>query len=423
MKLTRKRKRTIVIAAAAAVLIVGAVAAFLLLRGGGSEGTAYVQRVADITGQGAGALLEGRYSGVIEAKEIIKIKLDTDKQLDECFVEVGDRVSAGTPLFSYDVDSLTLSYEQLKLDYEGKLNNIATMQDQIKDLEKQIKRAKGATKAELTIQLQTTQLNLKKEEYEAQKKKLDVDDAESIIRDNVVKAKAEGTVRSINPPAEDGTQNDGMSTDNAYITIVAGNDYCVKGTISEQGAYQLMAGTPVIIRSRVDEKQTWNGVIDSVNTEQPVTNEQNYYYGGNMGEQASKYAFYVALEGSEGLLMGQHVYIELDVGQQESAALMLPEYYLMAEDGGFAVYAASKRGRIEKRAVTVGVYDETLGTYEILDGLSLQDSIAFPDETVKPGMVAVDAGYADAAEGGMESEGGMAPDAAFMGGEGAVIGG
>ena len=75
MKLTRKRKRTIVIAAAAAVLIVGAVAAFLLLRGGGSEGTAYVQRVADITGQGAGALLEGRYSGVIEAKEIIKIKL------------------------------------------------------------------------------------------------------------------------------------------------------------------------------------------------------------------------------------------------------------------------------------------------------------------------------------------------------------
>ena len=161
MKLTRKRKRTIVIAAAAAVLIVGAVAAFLLLRGGGSEGTAYVQRVADITGQGAGALLEGRYAGVIEAKEIIKIKLDTDKQLDECFVEVGDRVSAGTPLFSYDVDSLTLSYEQLKLDYEGKLNNIATMQDQIKDLEKQIKRAKGATKAELTIQLQTTQLNLK----------------------------------------------------------------------------------------------------------------------------------------------------------------------------------------------------------------------------------------------------------------------
>ena len=300
------------------------------------------------------------------------------------------------------MDSLTLAYEQLKLDYEGKKNNIATMRDQIKDLEKQIKRAKGATKAELTIQLQTTQLNLKKEEYEAEKKRLDVEKAESVIKDNVVKAEAAGTIRSITPPSEDGQQNyDGMQTDNAYMTIVAGNDYRVKGTISEQGAYQLMSGTPVIIRSRIDETKTWRGTIDSVNTEQPVSNQQQYYDGGN-GEQASKYAFYIALETVDGLMMGQHVYIEMDEGQS-AGGLLLSKSYIVEENGKAFVFVAGRHDRIEKRAVTLGAYNEELDAYEIVSGLSLTDRIAFPDESVKAGMTAVDAGYASAEPAGMEN--------------------
>lgn len=417
MKKLKKKSKKILIFASVAVALAVAGLVFALTRGGGAEEIVYVQSVADLTGQGAGVMLGGRYSGVVEAKEIIKIKLDEDKKLNECFVKVGDKVSPGTPLFSYDVDSLTLAYEQLKLDYEGKKNNIATMRDQIKDLEKQIKRAKGATKAELTIQLQTTQLNLKKEEYEAEKKRLDVEKAESVIKDNVVKAETAGTIRSITPPTGEGQQNyDGMQTDNAYMTIVAGNDYRVKGTISEQGAYQLMSGTPVIIRSRIDETKTWRGTIDSVNTEQPVSNQQQYYDGGN-GEQASKYAFYIALETVDGLMMGQHVYIEMDEGQS-AGGLMLPKSYIVEENGKAFVFVAGRHDRIEKRAVTLGAYNEELDAYEIVSGLSLTDRIAFPDESVKAGMTAVDAGYASAEPAGMEPDGDGMPDAGRDGSDG-----
>ena len=274
------------------------------------------------------------------------------------------------------------------------------MQDQIEDLEKQLKKARSSQKAELTIQLQTQQLNLKKEEYEAKKKKIEVDDAESIINDNIVKAKAAGTVRSINPPGDqDAMMNGGMSGNSAYITIVAGDDYRVKGTISEQGAFRLMPGTPAILRSRIDETETWTGMIDTVNTEQPVENQQNYYYGNDMGEQASKYAFYVSLDSIEGLMMGQHVYIELDVGQTDASdVLQIPEYYLLFEQERTFVYAVSNRGTIEKRAVTLGAYDEMLGTYEVISGLTAEDRIAFPDETVAVGMSAVDAGYANSGD-------------------------
>ena len=409
-----KKKAIVVLIVVLVLAAIGAGAYYLWSeRGiGTSDAAAYVQSVAEITGQG-GTMLAGRYSGVIEAKEIVKIKLDQDKTLDECFVAVGDKVVPGTPLFSYDVESLTLSCEQLKLDLEGKRNNIETMKGQVIDLEARIKKAYKTNKAELQLELNTLQLNLKKEEYEATKKQVEVDEAEKVINDNVIKAASAGTVRSITPPSDDMTgmsmgMGMGTGTDDAYITIVSGDEYRVKGTISEQTVYQLIVGTPVIIRSRIDEKQTWTGMIDNINTEEPVTDQNRYYYD-NSGEQSSKYAFYVAIDSTEGLMMGQHVFIELDMGQEEQkASLMLPEFYLIVEGDRHYVYAASEQNRIEKRQVTVGAYDPELGAYEITDGLTLEDRIAFPDETVSPGMTAADAGYADGNGGdGASADGGM----------------
>lgn len=413
---TGKKRAIVILIILILLLALGAGAYYLWTeRGGGlrADGTAYVQSVAEITGQ-SGAMLAGRYSGIIEAKEIVKVKLDQDKALDECFVEVGDKVTVGAPLFSYDVDALSLTYEQLKLELEAKTNNIETMKGQVIDLEAQLKKARTSQKPQLTIELNTLQLNLRKEEYEAAKKQLEVDKAETVINDNVVKSETAGTVRSITPPSAEGGMSMDGTTDDAFITIVSGDDYRVKGTISEQSVFQLMTGMPVIIRSRVNEKQTWVGAIDLINTEEPVTNQNQMYYG-NTGEQASKYAFYVALDTADGLMMGQHVYIELDVGQDDAAgALMLPEYYLLIEGDRYYVYAASKQDRIEKREIAVGMYDEALGAYAVESGLTFADRIAFPDETVSPGMAAADAGYAGE-NGGTFEDGGLSMGVAPIG--------
>ena len=91
------------------------------------------------------------------------------------------------------------------------------------------------------------------------------------------------------------------------------------------------------------------------------------------------------------LLLGQHVYIEPAGGQEEHTGLNLYGAYILgSEEEGYYVWAASGSDKIEKRSVTVGTYDEFTGSYEILDGLSGTDRIAYPDGTVQEGAPVTD---------------------------------
>lgn len=388
----KKKTKVIIAICAAAVLLGGGAAVWILLgTAGGDDTPVYVSNVGELLGLGS-AGLQNRYAGVVEAQDIIKYELDPDKDLDETFVEVGDEVNAGDPLFSYDVEGLELAAEQLKLDMEGLENNIKTMNGQIADVEKQLRKATGDNRVELTIQLQTLQLQLRQEEYNLTKKKLEVQSAEEATKNNVVSAETSGVVRSINPPGSEQQDIYGQGQETAYITLMASDDYRVKGTISEQTVYLLQPGMPVLIRSRVDDAQVWSGVIDSINTEQAESSSsQMMYYGMDDGrQQASKYPFYVALEDNKGLMMGQHVYIELDEGQTaQKDGIWLPSYYIEIDGTNGFVYAENNRGRIERRKVMLGEYNGDTDCHEVTAGLSAEDYIAFPGEEVKAGMKAV----------------------------------
>ena len=399
----KKRRRTliIVIAVIAAAVAVGL---YFLLRGETTDNVAYVQTVSDIVEQNGGVIFSDRYSGVVEAENTVKIRLDEDKKVEKCFVEVGQAVEVGTALFSYDVEKLKMTYQQLLIDYETLLNNCTSYSEEIKSLEKQLKKARAKAKAELNVELQTAKLNLMKEEYESKEKKEALDEAEAIISDNIVRASAAGTVRAINPPSSDSDSGGGQSSDDPYMTIVSNEDLWIKGTISEQGAYKLNTGTPVTVRSRIDRNKIWTGSVAKVNTEAPIKNENNYYYvSQDSSETASKYAFYVSLENTDGLMMGQHVYIEFGTGPSGTAGIWLSSGYLVEENGNYYVYAADSNGRIEKRPVTVGAYDEQMDAYQVESGLTAMDRIAFPDQSIHAGMKAAETGYAD----GTESDGYM----------------
>ena len=87
--------------------------------------------------------------------------------------------------------------------------------------------------------------------------------------------------------------------------------------------------------------------------------------------------------------MGQHVYVTTGevVSPEEANALQLSAAFLSQdEEGNFFVWAEGSRDRLEKRTVTVGTYNEFNDTYAILDGLTEEDYIAFPDEGLEEGM-------------------------------------
>ena len=131
---------------------------------------------------------------------------------------------------------------------------------------------------------------------------------------------------------------------------------------------------------------------------------------------SSKYPFYIELESSENLMVGQHVYIEPDVGQEsQKDGVWLPGYYLVQEEEEMFIFAANGRDKIEKRKVQVGQYDADSDSYEILEGLSLEDRIAFPEDWIKAGMDTTDSpNYGQEEEtGDLDTlpEGGLQPEA------------
>mgnify|MGYP006988990190 CR=1 FL=1 len=147
----------------------------------------------------------------------------------------------------------------------------------------------------------------------------------------------------------------------------------------------------MIVRSRVEDV-TWSGSVSKIDFENPAQN-QDYYYGGDDGtETSSKYPFYVTLDESENLMLGQHVYVEPDLGQdsqEDEGSWRLPSWYISDLDTAPFVWAQGSSGKLEKRLVALGSQNE-MGEYEITEGLTLEDKIAFPEEGLEEGMICVD---------------------------------
>ena len=337
------------------------------LRSGSDAGTAYVQSVAEITGMGnvGGSAM---YRGIVEAKEVIEINPQSDMRIQKCYVETGSKVKEGDPLFAYDVEDLKLQHAQLLIDITGLENGLRTNREELETLNKKLTRAKESQIYELKLKIQTLDLDIRKAEYDLKDKQQKAEDMQALIDASVITSPVTGTVRSVRDESQSNPFGYGDGSTTAYITIVAGTDYCVKGTVSEQTVRTLFEGMPVLVRSRVDDT-VWPGTIYKINTDSPERDQQMYYDMG-AGDSSSKYAFYVELESIEGLMIGQHVFIDLNVDVPDDSGLMLPAPFVMQEDGRFYVWAADVNNRIVKREITVGAYAEVTECWPVLGGLT-----------------------------------------------------
>ena len=142
-----------------------------------------------------------------------------------------------------------------------------------------------------------------------------------------------------------------------------------------------------MVYSRVDSSAQWSGIIETIETEPAQNNNNNVYYGGgDSGQQSSKYNFYVTLSSRDGLILGQHVYIQPDLGLDAMPeGLWLPAFYIAHDDTGSYVWAQSDRNTLEKRAVILGEYDSGNDRYQIESGVTEEDYIAAPQEGLEEG--------------------------------------
>ena len=385
--MTRKKK-TILAIVIVLVLVAAAVLVWFLRRGGGSGSGSgvYVQSVSDVNA--AGMSYANRYSGVIETQKTDKVDFDTTKKLNELYVSEGQRVAKGDPLFSYDTQSIELDIQQAQLAIEKMNTTISNDNGQIAQLQKDMKAASSAEKPSYSAQIQELQAEIAQTQYDIKTKQAEIDKLNASIASSTVTAGMDGTVESVGDidQIKAGNQTDSNGNQaNTFITILADGDFRVKGKASEQNIQSLYQDMPVIVRSRVDQSQTWTGTISVIDTQ--ADNSNNTGNISSNGDRASHYAFYVNLNNIDGLMLGQHVTIEPDYGQGTvKDGIWLSSGWIVQDGDSAYVWAAKSDGaKLEKRTVELGDYDEDMDEYQIVSGLAESDYLAWPDTDCVPG--------------------------------------
>lgn len=355
-----------------------------------------VERVDRLT---AAATAADRFAGVVISENAVNVPKEADKKVKDLLVKEGDQVRDGQKLFSYDTDELNLTLDKQELEQDRLEAEIKDLEKQIKEVEKELKKATGDTKTQLNIQLRQLEMELTQAEYDEDVLKTDIDYTKKMLKNVHVYSPIDGTVRSV---SEENPEQ--------YIVIQQAGAYRVKGTLNEMNlGMGIMEGTAVEIISRLNPDHTWTGVVEKVDYENAEQNGYDEMYYGMVGgsmTSSSNYPFYVALDSTEGLLLGQHVYIQIAVQVTDPTVPYIPESYLMdliyddmSGEITAAVWMVNAEGVLTKQAVSLGEYDMATGSYQVLSGLDFVDYVADPSNPAcKEGAaIAIDGqtGYTD----------------------------
>ena len=369
-----KNKKILIAVLVAVVAIVATIFTFFQKNLGGASGgtVAYVDTISNIMGFSGGG--NDRYSGVVESQQSVKVNKNQEKKIEQVFVSVGDQVIPSTVLFRYDVSEAQKQISSINLEIESLNGTIADKNKAISDA-----RNDGINVEQISIfenEIRGAQLSIQQKQLELAAKQKEIDTADVLANTN-------GIIKAIN---ESGTDAQGNTT--AFIEISQSGEFRVKGTIDETSITSISLGQEMIVRSRTDETKFWTGKITEIKTEPNAKQNDMYSMGGSSSsEKASTYPFYISLDSSDGLMLGQHVYLEKNNGTAvKKDGIWLDASYVVMEGEKAYLWVANKNHRLEKREVEVGELDQNLYQYEIKSGVSESDSIAWPMEDYKEGM-------------------------------------
>lgn len=357
------------------VIALGA-ALMLGLTGCGSQAQVNVEQAGMLT---TAATSSDKFAGVVVSENVVEIERDAEKQIEELYVSVGDEVRINEKLFEYDTDTLSLTVDKQELELDKLEQQIKDLTTQKKNLENQIKKEKDkSVKATLELQLRSVSADLTQATYDKNALQTEIKYNKSMLTNAAVRSPIKGTVRSIN---ENGSP---------YITIQQAGSYQVKGILNELSLNAgIMEGVGVTILSRTDPTVFWTGVVSLVDYNSAGSNEYDEMYGGGYDtgmSTSTSYPFYISLDNTNGLLLGQHVYIQISAAALSDELLRIPEGYIMdvTMDEETWLTTGTVWGvdmetlELVKTTVTLGEYDPTYGTYVILDGITAESYLADP---------------------------------------------
>lgn len=250
------------------------------------------------------------YAGVIEPQQTSDVSKDPDRTVSEVHVKVGDTVKKGDKLFEYDSNETSSKLSKAKIEYEGIQNDIAECDTRISQLTRARADAEDAQKAEYTSQIQEQENSKSQQELNLKIKQVEIDNLQKSLDNCVVTSPIDGIIKQIN--------NSSDSSSGAFMTVLMNGSFRVKGQVDETNVRSLSQGMSVIVHSRIVKDKTWKGTISKVDTGTTADKGGNTNMdSGNSDNSATKYYFYVNLDSNDDLLLGEHVYIEIETANAE----------------------------------------------------------------------------------------------------------
>ena len=216
-----------------------------------------------------------------------------------------------------------------------------------------------AEKAELQQKIKDLDLKLRMAEVELKRMNQE-------LTDGVVYAEMAGTITSVV------SEDEARSLGEPVIKLAGGGGYQVQGTVDELDYDSVFVGQGVEVTSW-ESGQTYHGTVLEISD--IPTDSAMVYGGGNMN--VSYYPFLVRIEGEANLREYETLEIKLETEHEQTDAFYLEQPFVLQENGHNYVYLANEDGQLEKREITTGI---TLwgSSIQILDGVTLDDNIAFP---------------------------------------------
>lgn len=329
-------------------------------------------------------------TGKVQPNSSQKIKVDTNKEVEEVSVKEGDTVTVGQELFKYKdlagenalkEAEMSVAEKQKLLENTQNTANIewsiyenlkkeAKSSDSNNELYQQQMKAQMASNEIDTAQLS---LNFAESTYETAKQKLD---------ERVVKSKINGQVKLLDNEKLQNLNNDSGN----FMEIVDDSTLFVNGFISEFDLEKISVGQKVEIIDRKNKKNTWSGEVTKV---AHVASETNQDSDSKEPENPSlsKYPFTVKITSdNKKAIIGSNVYIQL-VEEVDADQISLPADYIFKENESEQNYVWKVvDNKIIKQKVTIEDKKDDSETVIIKDGLNSNDRIVFPQSELKEGM-------------------------------------
>jgi HlyD family secretion protein len=340
-------------------------------------------------------------TGKIVPESEQKIFIEPEKgAIKEIKVAENQAVKAGDALLVYDsakIDSeLTKAVRGKDL-----LNSRAkTEQSQIADVTKRLNEAKKKLSSQASISESTEEVPVTQEsvnglanekvqlEMQVESTKSEIASAEDQIKElnakkkeMTVVSKMDGIIVKVEPNV---AKTEAGSTE-PVIHIISSQPYKVIGTMSEFDAVKIQHGQPVIIRPKVYKDREWKGTIESVSQFPSEDGGAGGEFGGGApGGNVTMYPFKVAItDDTSELRQGFHVSLEIKVGSGEKP-LVVPHPALVDEGGNKVVYVLVDK-KLERREVKTGAMNDEF--IEVTEGVKLGELVVItPNEQMHDGM-------------------------------------